>query len=445
MSSTSLRTQANEFIHGDISHLLSHIDSTIYSLEEYDQNTLHAFVPENHRRARLHSQARRLFQKYPNPLNRPNLFGILFGVKDIYSCADSKLPTTAGSRLPTELFDEPQASLVSKLEQAGALVLGKTVTTEFAYYHPSVTRNPHNIGHTPGGSSSGSAASVGAGLCMLSLGTQTNASIIRPASYCGVVGFKPSFGRVPRDGIIPCSPFLDTVGWFGVDVDSIELVASIVVPDWRNRDVTSGTDDGQKPVLGVPIGAYLQQATPKALDAFKQQVIQLQTAGFSVRWISGLFDDIDTINISLHTLLCAGLAETHRSWFVEYGNLYSSATSEAIKHGQSLQEKNISEAICLKDVLSKRLSDAMNRNDINVWICPSNATGTAPQGLQATGNPIMSTPWTYVGWPSINLPVEWDTGTQLPIGLQVIAENNNDELLLKWAAQLKEAFPRIQK
>ncbi|MEZ4582609.1 MAG: amidase, partial [Caldilineaceae bacterium] len=169
-----------------------------------------ALLPEPERKARLLADGRALTAAYPRPDERPPLFGCLLGVKDIIH-ADG-FPTQAGSTIPAENFVGPEAAAVTLLKQAGALVVGKTVTTEFAYFEPGPTRNPHDILHTPGGSSSGSAAAVAAGMCYAAVGTDTGGSIRIPAAYCGVAGLKPTYGRVSLDGIFPLSWSLDHAG-----------------------------------------------------------------------------------------------------------------------------------------------------------------------------------------------------------------------------------------
>jgi len=153
------------------------------------------------------------------------------GIKDIFHV--DGFVTRAGTRVPPERFAGPEAASVALLREAGALIAGKTVTTEFAYFEPGPTRNPHNPAHTPGGSSSGSAAAVAAGLCQLALGTQTIGSVIRPAAFCGVVGFKPSFGRIPTSGLVYFSRTIDHVGLFTQDLDGMELAASVLCRDWQ--------------------------------------------------------------------------------------------------------------------------------------------------------------------------------------------------------------------
>ena len=162
-----------------------------------------------------------------------------------------------------------------RLRDAGALIAGKTVTTEFAYFEPGPTRNPHNLSHTPGGSSSGSAAAVAAGMVPLALGTQTIGSVIRPAAFCGVVGFKPTLQRIPTAGVLYFSRTLDQIGLFTQDVAGMEAAASVLCEEWE--DVRLSEDD--IPVLGVADGPYLRQASQEALAAFKQQLQRLEETG----------------------------------------------------------------------------------------------------------------------------------------------------------------------
>src|SRR5688572_5708475 len=224
---------------------------------QYEPSIL-AFLPEEQRFARLYDEAEALVLGHPDLINRPLLFGALLGVKDIFHVEG--FPTQAGSRLPSELFQGTEAKSVSRLLDAGALFFGKTVTTEFAYFSPGPTHNPHKPEHTPGGSSSGSAAAVAAGFCHIALGTQTIGSIIRPASFCGVVGVKPTYDRISREGVIPLSPSLDHVGFFVPDVESAINAARILYRDWEEP-----TQPLKKPRLGISEGPYLQTVSQQGL------------------------------------------------------------------------------------------------------------------------------------------------------------------------------------
>jgi Asp-tRNA(Asn)/Glu-tRNA(Gln) amidotransferase A subunit family amidase len=226
---------------------------------------IEALLPEADRNARLRAEAVELRNKYSDPRRRPLLYGALVGIKDIIYV--DGFPTRAGSKVPVEQ-DVPEATVVRLLRQAGALIAGKTVTTEFAYIEPGPTRNPYNTEHTPGGSSSGSAAAVAAGLCTLAVGTQTIGSVIRPAAYCGIVGFKPSFERIPTDGILYFSRSVDHIGLFTQDVLGMAQAAAALCRDWRFPATPT-----EPPVLGVPDGPYLEQTEPEALRIFEEQLL----------------------------------------------------------------------------------------------------------------------------------------------------------------------------
>ena len=210
--------------------LRQRLDEVAAHFDEREARVL-SLMPEPNRFERLHRDAEALLAQYREPASRPALFGALLGVKDVFRV--DGFETRAGSRLPPSTFAGPEASSVTRLRHAGALLLGKTVSTEFAYFAPGPTRNPHDPERTPGGSSSGSAAAVGAGLCDATLGTQTIGSVTRPASFCGVVGFKPSFGRVPTDGIIPLAPGLDHVGF------SVEATVEILKAEAAGEDAAA--------------------------------------------------------------------------------------------------------------------------------------------------------------------------------------------------------------
>ncbi len=237
---------------------------------------IEALMPETDRRGRLLREAEALQERFPDPGKRPALYGALLGVKDLFYV--DGFATHAGSRLPASLFIGPEALCVSKLREVGALVLGMTVAAEFAYFDPGPTRNPHRPEHTPGGSSSGSAAAVAAGYCQLALGTQTTGSVIRPAAFCGVVGFKPSYGRIPTDGLIFCAETLDTIGYLTQDLAGAQLVAPLLCSDWKSVSAHAAT-----PVLGIPEGPYLAQASSEALRTFEQHLALLEKAGYTLR------------------------------------------------------------------------------------------------------------------------------------------------------------------
>jgi len=392
---------------------------------------LQALLPEAGRRARLLAEAAMLPARFPDPASRPPLYGIPVGVKDMFYV--DGFPTRAGSQLPAETFSGAEAACVTMLRAAGALILGKTVSTEFAYFEPGPTRNPHNLNHTPGGSSSGSAAAVAAGFCPLALGTQTIGSTIRPAAFCGIVGFKPSYERIPSRGVIPCAPSVDTVGLFAQDVEGVILAAALLCRAWQFPPAPFS----RLPILGVPDGPYLAQASPEGLAAFEQHVSLLEQAGYTVRRVPAL-PEIEEINQRHTQLVFAEMASVHAAWFAQYEQLYRPRTAEAIRKGQEIGvvELAAARAGCLK--LRRELEMLMIQEGIDLWLCPA-APGSAPEGIQTTGNAIMNLPWTHAGLPAITLPAG-AAPNGLPLGLQVVGAFRADEQLLAWARMIEETL-----
>lgn len=407
--------------------LLEYIAQACERLEKLDVQ-LQAFLPEPDRRNRLWQEAMALLERYPDVQRRPPLYGVLVGVKDIYRV--DGFTTQAGSKLPPEALAGAEASCITQLKEQGALILGKTVTAEFAYIDPGPTRNPHNLEHTPGGSSSGSAAAVAAGFCSLGLGSQTVGSAIRPAAYCGIVGFKPSYGRIPTNGIIPVSQALDHVGLFTQDVAGMTLAASLLCLHWKPSAPSEAL-----PVLGVPVGPYLDQASPVALQALENGIRRLEEAGYLVKQIAK-FDDIKTIAGHHFRLMEAEAADNHRGWFTQYESLYSPRIAGLIREGQTIENQLRLEAIALQKEIRSELEALMKTHDIDLWLSPA-TTGPAPYGIESTGDSAMNLPWTFVGFPTIALPAG-KTSDGLPLGLQFAGAFMKDEQLLQWSHHLAE-------
>jgi Asp-tRNA(Asn)/Glu-tRNA(Gln) amidotransferase A subunit family amidase len=345
------------------------------------------------------------------------------GVKDIFHC--NGFVTRCGSDLPPELFQGPEADAVTRLKAAGAIVMGKTATTEFAYLAPAATRNPVNTDHTPGGSSSGSAAGVAAGFFTYALGSQTVGSVIRPAAYCGIAGFKPSLGRIATCGMVPFSETADHVGVFSRSVAALPLVMAVLTDGWH--DVPAP----QRIRLGVPEGAYLEQTEPRALKAFHRQVGRLERAGCEVVRVAFL-NDIEDINRRHMRLIACEIARVHAPWFDEYQDRYREPTRRIISDGSGVDDR---ERRALRDAgirLRSASAARMAKHGLDAWICPS-ATGEAPRGLATTGSPLMNLPWTHAGLPAVTIPC--GRGPQgLPLGLQIVGAFMADERLLALAA-----------
>ncbi|MEE9255122.1 MAG: amidase [Pseudomonadales bacterium] len=411
--------------------LKEHAESYVATLAEKNPSVL-AFVPEQGRRARVLYESQEIYERWGQAERVPTLYGAPVGIKDIIRVND--LETRAGSALPASCFEGEEAVCVKRLREAGAFVLGKTVTAEFACREPGATRNPHNHAHTPGGSSSGSAAAVAAGLCSLALGSQTVGSVIRPAAYCGVVGFKPSFDRIPTDGMLYFSPSVDHVGIFAGSVQDMLEASSVLLNDWSAERVDDATTE---PVLGVPIGRYLQQTEANALDGLERTRLQLQESGIQVKRFVAL-DDIDEIRQRHEALTTAEFAQVHTALFRDYGALYRPISASLVERGMRLGEEEIERGQASRLELRQTLSALMSSHGIDAFVCPA-ATGGAPRGLGHTGNPAMNLPWTHAGVPAITIPaghVEAQGG-ELPLGLQLAAGFGEDETLLAIAARLQ--------
>jgi Asp-tRNA(Asn)/Glu-tRNA(Gln) amidotransferase A subunit family amidase len=411
--------------------VISYIHEACNRIEAVEPQ-IHALIPEPNRRNRLIKEAEELKVRYPDPDRRPPLYGILVGVKDIYRV--DGFETRAGSKLPSELFYAPEAEVVKRLRAAGALILGKTVTTEFAYFHPGPTRNPHNVMHTPGGSSSGSSAGVAAGFFPLALGTQTIGSIIRPAAFCGIVGFKPSYGRINTEGLIYCSPSVDHVGLFTQDMAGMKLACSVLCDNWIEE---SNIKEGNKlPVLGVPNGQYLNQVAKEELVIFYNLLTKLEEQGYKVVSVPA-FHDINEINLRHTSLVFAELAKVHTQWFAEYESLYSKHTVEAITSGQAVSEVELNIARMGREKLRVELEELMSQHGIDLWLSPA-ALGPAPKEISSTGSPIMNLPWTHSGMPTITVPTAY-AENDLPRGLQITGAFMKDERLLEWAEEIAKS------
>jgi Asp-tRNA(Asn)/Glu-tRNA(Gln) amidotransferase A subunit family amidase len=382
--------------------------------------TIQALRPEPDRFKRLHAEADALREKFADAAKRPPLFGIPVGVKDIIR-ADG-FTVTAGSRLPSDCFAGAEASIVSRLRQAGALILGITCCTEFAYYNPGPTRNPVNHGHTPGGSSSGSAAAVAASYCPLALATQTQGSVVRPAAFCGIIGYKATFDRIPIAGVVPFSKSVDTLGFFVDDMASLGMAASVVVDEWQPETATGSF------VFGVPEGPYLECAEAAALAQFRDTCRCLAAAGHEIRPVPVMADFAELRQRHVD-LVGAEFAVLHRDWYSRYGHCYSSVTSELYAYASGIEEGRI--AICRESrrQLREHIHEAMATNGLNAWLTPA-APGPAPATLSKTGDPVMNLPWTHALLPVVTMPCGNDQGSGLPLGLQVVGKFGEDEALV---------------
>ena len=410
-------------------------DAIAESIARLDQVNpqIRAVLPDPRRRERLDAEARSLESARTDPARRPPLYGAIVLIKDIINV--DRMPTRAGSAVPPESFSGPEAEAVRRLRSAGALILGKSVTTEFAYFAPGATANPHDLQRTPGGSSSGSAAAVAAGIAPLALGSQTVGSVIRPAAFCGVVGFKPSFDRIPTDGVLMYSPSVDHLGFFVRSVQDAILAAKSLLTGWRQGEDA----EAPPPRIGIPTGPYLEQASKPAQRALQQAADKLRDAGLDVQPTPALADIAD-INQLHRSLTTREFALQHDDRYRRYGAMFRPESAALYLAGLQITDAQAESGRQSRINLRQRLHQHMDRARIDLWLSPS-AKGPAPKGLHSTGDPAMNLPWTHAGMPTITIPIPIPPNRKrLPQGLQLTGRFGHDETLLAQARQIESAL-----
>lgn len=362
----------------------------------------------------------------PGPLE-----GLVVGVKDVVDVAG--MPTRFGSPIYADNIADRDAESVARLRAAGAVILGKTVTAEFATYHPGPTVNPRKPGHTPGGSSSGSAAVVADGQADLAIGTQTAGSMIRPASYCGVLGFKPSFGRYPLAGVLDTAPHLDTLGLYARSLDWLARADAVLADE--------PASPAAKPRLSIGLcrSPAWDMASREMQAAFAACGDRLRAAGHDVA---------DREPPPAMDALAAAQALIHRreAW-QEMGHIaqaHPDATSAAFRamlaKGAAETDDAYRAALALQTrciALLPALSDG-----IDLLLVPG-ATGTAPAGLGSTGDPAFQRIWTALGVPCLGFPAAW-RADGLPLGMQIIGPPHGDRALLANARTILSDAARME-
>ncbi|MGQ0545420.1 MAG: amidase [Betaproteobacteria bacterium] len=390
------------------------------------------FLSEEHAR----TQARTLDEQRREGRPTGPLHGVPVGIKDIIDTAD--MPTEDGTPLHAGRTPDRDATVVTMLRQAGAVILGKTVTTECAYFHPGKTRNPHNPEHTPGGSSSGSAAAIAAGMVPLALGSQTNGSTIRPASFCGVYGFKPTHGLVPRGGILQLSRTLDHVGLFARTLEDIALLAEQVAgfdprdPDTRPR--------ARPPFVAIaaeepPLPPRLAFVRGPSWDR-----IEKETEEAFAELCESLGESVQPIDLPLpvevlawhRTLMEAEMAAKFDMEWERGRDKLSAPLRALLERGRSVTALDYQRALARIPLLNDELRELFDH--VDAIITPA-APGAAPKGLGATGDPSFCTLWTLCGMPAISLPL-MQAGNGLPVGVQLVGPRDGDARLLRTARWL---------
>lgn len=362
----------------------------------------------------------------------PPLYGLPVAVKDIVDTTD--FPTAYGSPIFAGRYPISDATVIRRLRGAGAVILGKSVTTEFATFHPGPTRNPHRLTHTPGGSSSGSAAAVAAGMVPVAIGSQTNGSIVRPASFCGVYGFKPSFGLIPRTGVFDQSPSLDQLGVFAKNLNDLAKVADVLAGDDGHDSASRGISSyqfslvmNQEPVV-TPRFCFVKtpwwdQVSPDAQEAFEaflelmDGVVELVALPDVVRQAVGWHADVNETELAL--ALSREYAH-HREGL-------SPALLARLEKAGNIRAVDYLRAKGRIPHVASAFDEYFDRYD--AILAPA-ALGAAPEGLGSTGTPIMSTVWTFGGLPTVSLPLLVNE-QGMPLGVQAIGEFRQDGRLLR--------------
>ena len=364
------------------------------------------------------------------------LHGVPVGVKDIFDTAD--MPTEFGSPYWAGRTPRADAAAVTRLREAGAVIMGKTVTTEYAYFHPGKTRNPHNPERTPGGSSSGSAAAVATHMVPGAIGSQTNGSVIRPAAFCGVVGFKPTHGLIPRSGALELSRTLDQVGVFTRSVEDAALMAQVLTgfdpedPDTRARAqphyvAVAGSEPPLPPRFAFAKTPLWEHADPTTREAFAELTEALGGAATEVTLAAGFERARDMHKIVMevemaHNLgrdydkIGAGLSEKLRS-LIESGRTHSAVSYCTARAGIEPLNAALDEIFSAYDAI----------------LTPA-TPGEAPPA-ETTGNPVFCSTWTYLGTPAVSLPL-MASESGLPLGVQLVGRRGNDARLLRTARWL---------
>lgn len=364
------------------------------------------------------------------------LHGVPLGVKDIFDTFD--MPTQYGTPLHKDRRPREDAFAVERLRSQGAIMLGKTSTTELATYAPGVTktRNPHNPEHTPGGSSSGSAAAVAAGHVPAALGTQTNGSVIRPASFCGVWGYKPSFGAISRTGVLRQAPALDQVGVLAATLQDAGLVAQqMMVHDSRDSAMRPRAAPDLQAAAGelppvTPLMAFVKtpvwdQAESETQEAFAELS---QALGEAVTEIA-LPESFAHIHTMHKTVMEAEIARNYHRDYERGADQLSDSLRGQIERGREVRAVDYIRSAESIGALAAIADEILN--DYDAFLTPA-APGTAPHGLDDTGSAAFCTIWTYLGMPALSIPLM--TGSNgLPMGVQLVAARGDDARLFRMA------------
>jgi Asp-tRNA(Asn)/Glu-tRNA(Gln) amidotransferase A subunit family amidase len=390
------------------------------------------------------AEAARLTEELRQGRYRGPLHGIPVGVKDIFDVAD--WPTAAGSNLWANSVARKDAAVVAKLRQAGAVLVGKTVTTAYASFDPPVTRNPWDTAKTPGGSSSGSAAAVACGMCLGALASQTGGSITRPAAYCGVPGIKPTYGRVSLDGVVPLAHSMDHVGAIAGSVIDLAILLDILadanrrsadawdVPD--PADYTAGL--GRTPEyleVGIYRGLFEDRMEPEMREALEPALTRLEDDGLTIIDcpLPAAFAEVTERH---QMVMAVEAAMFHEARFRKHPEDYPPRVRSLIEEGLACPAPEYARTKEHQKALKRSILDSF-RDGLTAVITPA-TPGPAPDAA-TTGLPLFNSPWSYTGLPTVSFPIGWSDGG-LPLSLQLVGRPWEEAELLQMAAWCEEAI-----
>jgi Asp-tRNA(Asn)/Glu-tRNA(Gln) amidotransferase A subunit family amidase len=410
----------------------------VTNAKELDQQ-LHMFASLEERVIELQIDHLKMIKNKGEPLGR--LFGVPIAVKDILDTID--FPTCYGSPIHDGRYSIGDAVVVRRLREQGAIIYGKTVTTEFATMTPAATRNPHNPEHTPGGSSSGSAAAVAAGVVPVALGSQTNGSVIRPASYCGVYAFKPSMGELPRSGMLEQSTSLDQIGLFARCIEDLALVGEIMSGD----DGEDAASQGKSPRQWLSVATSKPPLDPKFCfvrtpwwDRMEPEAQEACNA--FVELMDGVVEVVELPSVIEQTIkwhATVNDAEMLHSYYYEFHNRADALSPQLRKRLEAAQGISAVDYLLARERIPHvacAFDEIFDRYDA---ILTPAALGAAPKGLETTGDPIMQTVWTFAGLPVVGMPLLTAAG-DMPLGVQAIGQAQRDGRLLRSCNWLVNTF-----
>ena len=364
---------------------------------------------------------------------RGPLHGVPVGVKDIYDVRG--LPTTACSPILADFVPDRDSDAVSRLRRAGAVVMGKTVTTEFACGDPPPTRNAWNAAHTPGGSSSGSAVGVAACVFPAALGSQTAGSVLRPAAFNGAVGLKPTFGAISRRGVVPVAESLDTMGHFARTVEDAAILLEVMAG--RDERAADAGDGGKIIALRIGIARefFERRAAPEAWRVVERLADAMSSEGARVD-DAPIDADFDEMLRAHRVLMTTEAADVHRDWFAARADEYSPNVRQVIEDGIAASATEYLSAKRVQRKFTAALAAAMQPFD--VLLTPA-TPAAAPRDLSGTGDPMFQTPFTFGGFPAVSLPAALDRDG-MPLAAQLAAKRGDDAALLKAASLAEKAL-----